>query len=520
MLSRAQKIRLGAFIMVGSLLLLMILIAIVGNRLVDKKDTYYISFENYSVSGLQVGGTVNYSGIKVGRVENIKIDPKDVTKVIITISVDRGTPIKVDTQATLAYMGITGIKAVELTGGTNQAARLKPKSFIKTGSSMIDDISDRALSIADKIDIIAANIGSLTDEENRRNIADILSQTSMLLNDTRENLSTTMISLNQVATNTARLTDGLNDSISRITDTFVDNVNQLTQTSSGSISELSQSTQSNLTRLTDSATTGISDLSESTQSNLTRLTDSATTSISGVTDNVNRVMSRMSDDVSSKLDLLTRSATGSLDSISMATTGSLRALTLSTSSSLNAITKSTTSNLDSLGYTTKASIERLVTQLSSELDLVSGSLDRSINEISASANQLLADTRIQLNEVGSNSNQMILSTTRQIAELSAQINRSLLRVNGIMESPELASIITNLNVLSGQLSQANLKDLVVELTTTLNRASTAIATIDRTLLRNRANINETLESLREASVNLNEFSRQIAEQPSTIIRGN
>jgi len=224
--------------------------------------------------------------------------------------------------------------------------------------------------------------------------------------------------------------------------------------------------------------------------------------------------------VSNKLDLLTRSATGSLDSISIATTGSLRALTLSTSSSLNAITKSTTTNLDSLGYATKTSIERLVTQLSSELDLVSGSLDASIREINANANQLLSDTRAQLNELGTNSNQMILSTTRQITELSAQINRSLIKVNSIMESEELASIITNLNALAGQLSQANLKDLVSELTTTLNRASTAISTIDRTMLRNRANINETLEALREASANLNEFSRQIADQPSIIIRGN
>jgi hypothetical protein len=40
------------------------------------------------------------------------------------------------------------------------------------------------------------------------------------------------------------------------------------------------------------------------------------------------------------------------------------------------------------------------------------------------------------------------------------------------------------------------------------------------ILRNRANINETMESLREATANLNEFSRQIAEQPSIIIRGN
>ena len=94
MLSKAQKVRLGAFVTVGSVLLLGILIAIVGNQLVERKDTYYISFENYSVQGLQVGGAVNFRGIKVGRVEAIKIDPKDVNKVILTVKIDRGTSIK------------------------------------------------------------------------------------------------------------------------------------------------------------------------------------------------------------------------------------------------------------------------------------------------------------------------------------------------------------------------------------------------------------------------------------------
>jgi len=465
MLSRAQKIRLGAFLTVGSLLLLLILAAIAGSRLVEKSDIYYISFENYSVSGLQVGGTVHYRGIKVGRVEDIKIDPKDLTKVIITISVERGTPIKVDTEATLAFMGITGIKAVEISGGTNEAAILNPKSYIKTGATMIDDISDRAISIADKIDIIASNISNLTDEENRRNISQILSQTSLLLEDTRANLSTTIKSLNQVASTTATLAGGLNSNITRITDAFVNNVNKLTETSSSSITDLSKSTQSNLTRLTDSATSGIT----------------------GVTDNANRVMNRMSDDVSQKLDLLTKSATGNLDSLSMAT---------------------------------KSSIETLVAQLGRELDLISSSLDKSINEINSNAGLLLADTRTQLNQLGNSSNQMILGVTGQIAELSAQINRSLERVNSIIASPALDNIVTNLDAISGQLTKVSMQDLVAELVSTLNKAGTAISNIDRTILRNRANLNETLESLREASANLNDFTRQIADQPSIIIRGN
>lgn len=476
MLSKAQKIRLGAFIIVGFILLLGFVIAVAGSKFVDKKDIYYITFENYSVSGLQVGGTVNYRGIKVGRVEDIKIDPKDVTKVIVTISVARGTPIKVDTEATLAFVGITGVKAIEISGGSNEAALLKPKSYIKTGSTMIDDISDRALSIAEKIDLIASNINQLTDEENRRHIAEILRQTSQILDDTRANLSTTMLSLNQVANNTAELTSGLSATIERITDAFVTDLNQLTQT---------------------------------TQSSMTRLTDSATGSIESVSTNANQVMNRMSDEVAGKLDILTRSATGSLDSITVATTHTLRELT-----------RSSTSNLDSLSLTTQQNIERLVTNLSQELEVLSKSLDGSVKEISLNANALLIDTRTQLNTLGTNSNELVLNTSRQILDISTKIDRSLQKVNDIIESEEFGSIIGNLNTLSAQLTEANLKNLVGELSQTLNRAGNTISTIDRLLVRNRSNLNEILDSLREASSNLNEFSRQIADQPAIMIRGN
>jgi phospholipid/cholesterol/gamma-HCH transport system substrate-binding protein len=443
MLSKAQKVRLGAFITVGSILLLAILIAIAGNRLMDRKDTYYISFENYSVQGLQVGGAVNFRGIKVGSVEAIKIDPKNVNKVIVTIKIDRGTPIKEDATAILIFVGITGVKAVEISPGTNESALLKPKSFIKTGSSMIDDISDRALSITEKIDQIAANINQMTDEENRRNIAEILRQTSMLLSETRENLGSTMVSLNKVAGSVAVLADDLNVTLTRITDTFVDNVNMISE--------------------------------------------NATTSITSVSDNANQMMNRLSDDVAEKLDVLT---------------------------------SSTTTLIDSLNITSTRGLNELITNLNEELDRLATTLDSSLTEINTNTNALLVDTRRQINQVGDNSNELILMGTREIALLSAEVNKSINRVNQLLASDDFEGIVTNLNSISAKLTEVNMKDLVSELVVTLNKTSAAIGNIDRMILRNRANINETMESLREATANLNEFSRQIAEQPSIIIRGN
>jgi len=454
MVSRSVKIRLGIFLTAGLLLVAGFFALVVGNRLVERMDTYYLRFSNYSVNGLQEGGAVNYQGIKVGRVEKIKIDPKDVTKIIITIKVDAGTPIKEDTEAVLILVGITGLKSVEIRGGTNAARLLKPGSFIKTSTTMIDNIADRAVSIADKIDSIATNLTGLTDEENRRNISEILRQTSMLLNDTRSNIASTLVNLNQLAENTVRVTSGLSDNLNDITASFTKNLDVLTQSSKSSLEGVSGSASSTL-----------KDISETTT----------------------RTMNSLSDNVARKLDLLTSSATGAMDTLAVSTIRSL---------------------------------ENLTGQLNRELDKISFNLNTTITDVQNQANLLLADTRTQMNTLGTNSNELILSTSKQITQISSSINHSLEKINGIFDSPEFTSLVGNLNTLSGQLTEANMKGLVGELTTTVNRAASLINNIDRTIVKNRANLTETMDSLREAVENLNEFSKQIADQPWIMLRGN
>jgi phospholipid/cholesterol/gamma-HCH transport system substrate-binding protein len=86
---------------------------------------YEIAFSG-SVSGLQRGGQVLYRGIPVGRVADIRIDPDDVETVLVAVEIDRETPIKSDTVATLELQGLTGIAYVQLRGGTKESARLDP----------------------------------------------------------------------------------------------------------------------------------------------------------------------------------------------------------------------------------------------------------------------------------------------------------------------------------------------------------------------------------------------------------
>jgi phospholipid/cholesterol/gamma-HCH transport system substrate-binding protein len=399
MVTKAQRIRLGIFIAIGSVLILAFAGVVAGSRLLQRRDIYYVQYEDVSVNGLQVGGTVNYHGIKVGRVDTIKLNPKDVSKVILTISVDAGTPIRADVEATLVPVGITGLKSVELRGGSNQAALVKPKSFLKVGTSSFDDITGRAVSIAEKIDLIASNISNLTNNKNQENIAKILSETSLLLSDTRANLGETLHSLSIIAANAA---------------------------------EVASSASTNLTKLTE---------------------------------NVNQ-----------NLTLVSQSSVKNMDKI----------------------VNTTTQQIDSLGI----------------------NLNASVRELNRNSNLLLSDARLRVNSVGDHTDQLIVQTSKDITEMTNSINSTLKRINQMAYSAPFDSLIVNANAVTKKLAAADLVQLVKDLDVTVSKTSSMIANVDRTVTRGRTDLLQTLEDLREAAENLNEFSRQIAENPSVLILGN
>jgi phospholipid/cholesterol/gamma-HCH transport system substrate-binding protein len=171
MKGRAQKVRLGIFIMFSSVVLLLLVGFFTARRLFEKTDTYYVAYRDVSVSGLEVGSPVKYMGITVGSIADIFIDPVDVNQIIVRLSLKDGTPVKVDATADIVSMGITGLKTIEIRGGSNEAEYLKEEQFIQQGSSLVDDISGQAEAIAFKVEEVLNNIISFTQPENMERFA-------------------------------------------------------------------------------------------------------------------------------------------------------------------------------------------------------------------------------------------------------------------------------------------------------------------------------------------------------------
>jgi phospholipid/cholesterol/gamma-HCH transport system substrate-binding protein len=90
----------------------------------QRYDNYDVVFHG-SVTGLTRGGDVQFNGIKVGEVSDIKLDASDPNIVHATAKVRSDTPVRVDSQATLEPQGITGVNYIQLTAGTPSKPLLK-----------------------------------------------------------------------------------------------------------------------------------------------------------------------------------------------------------------------------------------------------------------------------------------------------------------------------------------------------------------------------------------------------------
>ena len=75
---------------------------------------YTVYFEHQSLDGLQVGSAVNMRGIMVGRVERYSIEPDNINRVRVLLRVERQTPVRQNTKASITRNIVTGIARVRL----------------------------------------------------------------------------------------------------------------------------------------------------------------------------------------------------------------------------------------------------------------------------------------------------------------------------------------------------------------------------------------------------------------------
>ena len=188
------------YVMVGSFVLALIAAAfgfVIWLARVDlehQPQTYLVYFYG-SVSGLQIGSEVQYRGVPVGRITDIRIDAENIERIRVTVEVNEDTPVKTDTYATLGLQGITGVAYLQLKGGTQNAPDLVAQGkddypVIPSRPSGLEQVLDRAPELLERAIVISERLEQLLSEKNidgiNSSIDNINSTTQILANRTKQ----------------------------------------------------------------------------------------------------------------------------------------------------------------------------------------------------------------------------------------------------------------------------------------------------------------------------------------------
>ncbi|WP_111411928.1 MlaD family protein [Billgrantia lactosivorans] len=147
----------------------------------NTRDQTYTEYEvlfNHGVSGLSEGNAVEYSGVRVGEVARLRLDPADPRNVLALIRVESQVPIRQDTRARLALANITGSMSIQLHGGAPASPLLiaqgdTPPRITADQSPLSAMLSDSE-ELLGNVNRVLSRLEAVLSEDNVHNLERIL----------------------------------------------------------------------------------------------------------------------------------------------------------------------------------------------------------------------------------------------------------------------------------------------------------------------------------------------------------
>jgi phospholipid/cholesterol/gamma-HCH transport system substrate-binding protein len=210
--SKREQALVGLFVLVAAGVLIATIFAMSGT-FGRATRTYHVYF---AFAGcIEPGMSVHYSGgPKVGRVEKVQIDPRNVSRLDITFSVQSDLPVKTDSFVKIMSTTPLGDNHLEIFPGTPQAADapngalLPSQAYVDLNSllAQINDIAPHAqqllLELSDRAGELketVARVNDLLNAPNRANLSATLANTRGLLEENRPQFKSTLQNVNGVS---------------------------------------------------------------------------------------------------------------------------------------------------------------------------------------------------------------------------------------------------------------------------------------------------------------------------------
>lgn len=164
----------------------------------EKSFRDYDVIFNEPVTGLTEGSSVQYNGIAVGTVQELRLAPNDPRQVIARLKLQADAPVKTDTTAKLSMTSLTGSPIIQLTGGDPRSPPLRETPgrevpVIRAAPSALQNIADTANRLVERMDQVLS-------EQNVKRIAATLEHIETLTGsvaDQREDLRALIVNARQ-----------------------------------------------------------------------------------------------------------------------------------------------------------------------------------------------------------------------------------------------------------------------------------------------------------------------------------
>lgn len=234
---KADEVKVGLVIVVTLLILAAFIIAILGLKIGQPTATYTTTLKY--IGGIEIGKSVRFGGMPVGRVTRLSVSKQDNTLIQVTMDITQGTPVKSDSVAFVDTLGFIGDFYVEISTGTQGASLLPSGSEIPgreivtfndvlaSAQSAVEKMNDTLTIVNDKIltqefpelrDEVMATTEKMSKllvdadqilEENRKNISQTIEEIKALVQDNRQEIRDTVVAFHQASQKLESLADTL-----------------------------------------------------------------------------------------------------------------------------------------------------------------------------------------------------------------------------------------------------------------------------------------------------------------------
>src|SRR3954452_987650 len=129
MKSRREPVWVGTFVLAAVAVLVLVVMSVSGTF--SKTGVPYRAYFKFA-SGLVPAAPVRYGGFLAGRVETLRVDPQDSTRIEIEFRLRHDIPVKTNSLAKITALGALGEYYLEATTGTKDAPMAPPGSVLQS----------------------------------------------------------------------------------------------------------------------------------------------------------------------------------------------------------------------------------------------------------------------------------------------------------------------------------------------------------------------------------------------------